>query len=227
MTIRRPANPDAARAAIAAALACALLAGCGPRNFENENDRLRRKALDLQKQLETARGEAAELAAKLAESERARSGAIDAEAAAALPRAVRLDLESLSGPLDKDGVPGPEAADVYLQPKDARGRFVPVAGRLVVEVFDVPPASENAEPRRLGRIELSPGELRDAYRSSLLTLNYSVRVPFDRPNRPVSGDILIRAELRDGITGLTHADELLRPARRSGETLGESSDTSR
>ena len=93
----RVASPRTAHLLLtAAAAACALagaLGGCGPRNFANENDRLRARVQELEREVKVARDEAGEYRAKLRESERAREGAIAEEALANLPRAARIEIE--------------------------------------------------------------------------------------------------------------------------------------
>lgn len=204
----------ASRAALAAGAAFALTAaGCGPRNFANENDTLRAKVSELERSLARSEGDRAELRAKLSESELARDNALDSEALAALPRAVRIEIDRLSAPVDRDGQPGYEAIEAYFSPRDAMSRFVPVSGWVAFDAYELPPAGSGGEPRLLTRAELTPVQLRDAYRASLLTINYTVRAPLDPIVESFAGDLLLRVSLRDGVTGITHQAELVRPLR--------------
>src|SRR5512134_1602578 len=80
-------------------LACVVVAavGCGARNFDNENDRLRRLTLEQEGRIKALETDRAELEAKLAEASRARDAALDPDVLAAIPRCAGISLESISG----------------------------------------------------------------------------------------------------------------------------------
>lgn len=213
-------RPGAARHTHRAALTVAIglgaivaLAGCRskPKDFENENDTLRRRVLELETQvsaLEAARGE---LNAKLTELTHrhdlaADEGAFTAAVVEALPRCAGIEFARFTSLGDRDGIPGPEVIDIYIRPFDGRQRFVQVAGRLSVSATLIPPpgSAPNAAPRTLATTELGPRELREAYRSGPLGTHYSITLPLEPPNRPLVGDVVISATLIDAITGVVH-----------------------
>lgn len=138
-------------ACVALALACAAGApACRsrPRNFANENDRLRREVAELRERtlaLEAARDE---LRAKL--GEHARHDPLPPDVLDALPRCAGIEIDRLSGILARPA-PGsdgagraepandpPASIDVYVRTFDGRRRFVQVAGTLTVELFFLP-----------------------------------------------------------------------------------------
>ena len=58
-------------------------------------------------------------------------------------------------------------------------------------------------PRVLGTVTLTPGELREAYRSSFMGTHYVVTVPVVLPHTPqaAAGTLVLRATLDDAATG--------------------------
>ncbi len=212
--------PAAARHSFRAALPVAIglgaivaLAGCRakPKDFENENDTLRRRVLELETQLGALQAERGELNAKLTELTHrhnlaADEGAFTASVVEALPRCAGIEFARFTSLGDRDGTPGPEVIDVYIRPFDGRQRFVQVAGRLSVSATLIPPpgSAPNAGPRTLAATELGPRELREAYRAGPLGTHYAVTLPLEPPNRPLAGEVVISATLIDAITGVAH-----------------------
>ncbi len=208
--------------AMGAICACA---GCssGPKNFENENDLLRRRVLDMEKQIADLTALNEELTVKVrasASEARSASDGTVAEALEALPRCVEIEIGALSGLVDTDGIAGFDAVDVYVRPLDGRRRFTQVSGWLTVNVSLLPigpagaPTSEG--PRLIASARLSPHELREAYRSSFTGTHYSVRIPLEEANQPLPGAMSITVTLEDGVSGgvrtATRASEVA-PAR--------------
>jgi hypothetical protein len=193
---------------IAAGGVAVSCAGCssGPKNFENENDALRRRVVEMEREIGDLKAANAELAVKVHEASRGGGdGRLSAEVFDALPRCASLEIGGLSGLVDVDGAPGLDAADLYIRPLDGRGRFTQVSGWLTIRVSLLPtgdPASAGeAPPLLLGEVRLSPAELREAYRSSFTGTHYSVRLPLAEPNRPLAGVVTLAATLEDGVTG--------------------------
>jgi hypothetical protein len=196
------ARHAAARWSLGALAAAAVaLPGCfGVRNFENENDALRRKVLELEERARLAEADRDETRVKLAESERVRREALPADVLDALPRCTAIEVNRLSGPDDKDGVAGPETISIGVSTVDGRRRFVQVAGTLRVEATLLP-AQLGRTPVLLGSASLGPKELRDSYRYDITGVYYAARVPLVDPNRPLEGTMVMRAELLDALTG--------------------------
>ena len=157
---------------VAAALTTPLMSGCG-RNFKNENDILRAKVLDLEDDLTALRQRNSELETELAQA---------AAAPDSLPEAVRentphvaaIEVGRLSHPRDETGDRVLDTMIVYVHPLDGRGRFVQMVGDLAVHVALLP---ADREATTIGQVTLSPGELREAYRSGIGGTHYTIRVP--------------------------------------------------
>lgn len=185
--------------------------GCssGPKNFENENDRLRREALELERAIEDLTARNRELEALLREQTRERPAADSGrdDVLAALPRCATVEIDRLSGLADTDGDGLYDAADVYVRPLDGRRRFTQVAGWLAVDLTLLPRAGASAAggPEAVGAARLAPLELREQYRYSFMGIHYAVRVPLERPIPPGAGTLAISIALEDGVTGVTHA----------------------
>ena len=208
-------------ARIAAVACCAAIAltGCRskPKNFDNDNDALRRQVAELETQLAQMTAERNEFEAQLIELGRVReagSGDLGADVIAALPRCAGIRIGRYSGLVDRDDLEGPEAIAVYVNTFDGRQRFVQVVGRLTIEVTELPPVdgSDDRPPRVLGEVVLEPADLRDAYRSSPAGTHYTVRIPLPAPQGPVAGTVVIRAELQDLVSGMRFDAQYI-PAR--------------
>ena len=86
---------------------------------------------------------------------------------------------------------------LYVQPVDGLGRFVQLVGHLTVHV-GVLPATGDA--RTLGHVDLSPAELRDAYRSGITGTHYTIEIPLEDPG--AAGSVCdARVHYVDGRTG--------------------------
>lgn len=201
---RRRNGLAARRAALAVpALAALALAACGPRNYVNTNDELRREVLDLQRQLAAETAAKEEALSKLEEAERVRVGALPPDVLAALPRCADLTLENTTGlARTAPGEGPPDALDVYARPLDGRRRFIQMVGRLTIEVTLLPtPGPAAPPPRRLAYTELTPIEVREAYRAGLFAAHYVVRVPLPELPDPVGGALVVRVQYLDALTG--------------------------
>ena len=190
--------------------ACALV-GCsaGPRDFENENDRLRGRVVEAERRIAALEETERRLTAEL---DGARRASPAAQAMALLPRAERLVVGRLSGPVrtgtgTRNAAGVVEAVDLYLSPLDGRGRFVQVVGSLSVRVDLIPGPPRGgagatlAEPRLVGTLTLAPEELREAYRSGLTGTHYSVRVPVRDEGGLGIGSLSVTVGLEDAVFG--------------------------
>lgn len=190
------------------------LGGCqvgGTSTTAGENDRLRREAIDLKRQIEQRTGEVAELRVKLAECDRGRAAAMDPAVLDAIPRITKIEFGMLAGLAGKSG--DPERLLVFdFATLDGRGRFTQAVGSVTVEAAAMPelggastepPAAGALAGPILARRTLTPPELREAYRSGLGSASYVVEA---RPlaGVPESGDLVLRVSFSDALTGQTH-----------------------
>ncbi|MFU8829784.1 MAG: hypothetical protein ACNA8P_10180 [Phycisphaerales bacterium] len=196
--------------------ASVILSGCTRRvgGFRDRLDEARYERDQFEVELRRMTAERDELRAKLSELT-ANLAAVDGVPAAvvidSLPRCAGIRIDRLSGLVNRDEQPGFDGIDVNIVPYDARGRFVQVAGTLQVSVVLYPTPGEEVVPRTLVSRTVPPTEIREAYRSTLLSTHYAVRLDLDPPIEEVDGTLILVVQFRDVITGLTHsADRRLR-----------------
>lgn len=190
------------------ALVSSLLGGCvqrGPRDFINENDRLRRENMELRETVAELRQRTADLERSL-ETERARgdSPLADLPASVQPPTVTRIEVGRFSGGIDTDGDGADDAVRLYLNTLDARGRFVPVVGEVRVSIVAVPPGEE---ARTLATVEHGPEQLQQAYRSGFAGTHYTLIAPVDEPVPEDLNTVLVRVRLTDLLTGAQHNAE--------------------
>lgn len=201
----------AARLAGPAVVFSIALAGCRAKgkDFENENDALRRRVVELETELAAANARSTEMLAKYEEMKRATADVTGQQVIDALPRCAGLTIDRFSGWVDADGDGVLDSIDIYVRPYDGRRRFVQVAGTLTVEAAALGAAGSGEPPRTLGVATLSAADLREAYRSSPLGTHYTVHLPVSAADAPEPGTLVIRAVLLDAVSGLEHKDERL------------------
>ncbi len=181
-----------------------LLAGCaGPSRVSRENDRLRARVHELSKQVRRLEDHNTELMARI-QRLRATPTSTPAEVLDNTPHVARISIGRLSHACDPDGDGQPEMLKVYVKPTDGLGRFVQMVGELAIHAAILPP---DAEAITIGRITLNPGEVRRAYRSSLLGTRYAVTVPIAVPEGVDAAECTLKVVFLDGRTGLRHTDE--------------------
>lgn len=185
-------------------VAMGLLAGCtfggDGRDFRNENDRLRRRNLELQEKVEALetrlRGQQAEIE-RLRHTLRGPAPTVEGVQAGDVPRMSRIELGRMSGLAGADRAGPAEELRLYLRPIDQAGRFIPVAGRALVQLITLP---EQAPPREIARRAYGPGELDEAYRSGLAGTHYTLKVPLEELDLP-GESLTVKLTLTDGATG--------------------------
>jgi len=193
--------------------ACCLLAflltACtvGPRNFENENDRLRELVLELEQQNE----ELSQLAQRrlnqieALEQQAGRRHALrDAVDPARVPRFVAAKITSRSTAIDRDNDDVLDAIRIYVRTLDQDDRFIPVAGTLVAQLVTIDPETG---PTELARRQLSPREFDEAYRSHMLGTYYRIDLPIAQPARE-AGEGILKVTVTDAETGVKASDQM-------------------
>lgn len=199
------------RAAALLAASC-LLAGChiGPKNFQNENDKLRsenqklrQRAADLDTQLEL----------RLAQIDRleqvgpGRSAVPGAE----VPRFVAAKYDTYTGFV---AVSEADKAllRLYVLTLDQKGRFIPVGGSAVVKVIGIP---ADKPPVQLAEKVFDPASFDDAYRDGLTGTHYTLELAM--PPLPAEyKEVTVRVMITDGATGITTAAEgVFKPTRNA------------
>ncbi len=181
----------------------AVGAGCQSRNFATEGDRLRERVLELETENRQLAGRAAELETRLAAVD-AGPGAVPEELRGAIPHVAEIRIDRLSHVAEPDQEGSPGILRVYVKPRDGRGRFLQLTGRLAVSAAVMP---EDADAVTVGRTTLSPLEVREAYRGGWMGAHYSVELPIALPSGASEPEIIVQVTYTDGRTGRRHADQ--------------------
>ncbi|QQS10292.1 MAG: hypothetical protein IPK69_06635 [Phycisphaerales bacterium] len=197
--------------ALAAALpACRIKGSSTP---AAENDRLRRERLELNARIESLENQVAEQNAKIGELTRQGQSPLPEDVLAALPRCAKVEIDSFSGFTPAQRTIPATGATVLVNPVDGRGRFVQVAGTLLVEAFVIPlGSSADSDNTIRASTTLGPAQIRDAYRSGLGSTGYEIDLTFDTPIDPIAragSTLLVRVEFLDAMTGEVHKAQRL------------------
>ncbi len=162
--------------------------------MEAENDRLRHEVATLNDRVKALEGERDELAAKVSPATPAEREALDAT-----PRLAGIEVGSLSGYVPVDSAKPATGVVGYIVTKDGRDRFVQAVGSLKVEAM--------VEGRVVAIAELTPRQVRDAYRSGFTGTHYEVQMPLLEPVARGTATMLVKAEFRDSATGRVYSAE--------------------
>ncbi len=182
-----------------------FLSGCGAKNFENENDRLRREVLDLKSQIGTLSNRAAAAEKQLEIEKQAKAGQ-----APVLPQGVhrpvvsRIEIVKPSRGVDENKDGHDDAVRVYLETWDSRGRFLPALATVKVTVCAVA-AGLPAVTVATGEFDAKAFD--ESYRSGIGGTHYTLRVPLTSPIPKGIGQVTVSIELTDLTTGASHKAE--------------------
>jgi len=179
----------------------ALLVACsaGPRNYENDNDRLRRENLELTDQSAALQKRIEGLETSLAAAERGHQPA-------ALPKGLhrplctRIEIDRFSTFLDQDKDGAIDHLRLYLKTFDQQGRFIPTVGSLKVSVVAAPPGKPAAT---LATANFDAATFDAAYHSGFGGTHYTLMVPMDKAPPEGLTALTISVELRDLVAGRT------------------------
>jgi hypothetical protein len=184
-------------------LAAAVVTGCqSHKRTYAENARLRSEAIALRDQVQSLERANAELHLQM-EAAAGEPAGVDPEIIEITPPVVSNDIDRLSHSRDAKGEGRIDTLVVYVRSTDGRGRFTQMTGRLAVDAMVTGPSTE---PASIGRITLTPTQVRDAYRSSVMGTHYTVELPVvlqkgerDRSSTPAEVTVIVSYD--DGLTG--------------------------
>lgn len=232
------------RRGVAATLVCIAMIGCAACNRAtilrpSINDSLREENQSLRDEIGRLQLQASELRSRLAEAERADArtagGAakVDPEVEAAIPRlaAIQIDgatelVSSSSGAGSAGSMgKGDSSADateeilrLWINPRDGRGRFLQIVGRLTVSVAILRAGSK---PESVATATFGPSEVRDAWRSGFMGSHYAFSVPLSIPAEFRNEPVTVSVRFDDALSGRIFEDQArVRPARREGARVG-------
>lgn len=115
---------------------------------------------------------------------------------------VKVEIASLSGGVDYNGVPGDDGVTVYVRLRDADGDSMKVPGRLTVQLLD---NTDLDAPRVVGVFRFDrPEQLRRAWHGRFGTRHYTLKCPFPRSViLPRSRRLSVYVAFVDFLTGAT------------------------
>ncbi len=174
-----------------------LASGCDGRS-RKASARLRVEVHQLKEELELSRHQVSELEAKVAEAAVESGG--NSVALLNVPRVAAIELSRLSSV--RAASEGSTTLDLHVTAVDGRGRPIQLTGRLKAVARFMPVDKESIE---LGRVSLSPAEVRDAWRAGVLGASYQVEIPL-HPSllSDDSSGIHVSARFTDALTGVDH-----------------------
>jgi hypothetical protein len=120
-----------------------------------------------------------------------------------------LALGRLTGGLDDDGLPGDEALQVLVEPRDADGHSLKVSGTLVVAALEITPEGLK---QPLCTWQLADDALRRSWRSGLLTTGYYLVLPWKKWPGTEKLRVVARLVLADGRAFEAERDVTIRVA---------------
>lgn len=176
----------------------------GPKNFENENDRLRAENLTLQRQVEELREKAALRAGEL-EALQQQGGAAAPIDGASPPTVAGIKLDRYTSAVDTDNDGADDAVRIYLRPVDRDGRLLVSAARVTVQVVSI---REGRPPSTVAERTFTPPEFDAAYRSGFAGTHYTLelQLPSPLPDEAV-GPGTIQVTFTDAATGATFTEQ--------------------
>ena len=184
----------------AVSMACVLavaLVGCGPKNFINDNDKLREENLKLKQQIEELNKQA-ELREGEIGSLRARTAGERAIKEATPPVLAKIEFTAYSRAVDTDNDGADDLVRLYLTPLDHRGRLLPVAGQLKVQAVAL---QDDAPPALLAARTYEPADFDDAYRANLTGYHYTIELELPDSIDPTITSVTVKASLTEAVTG--------------------------
>ncbi|MBL9150665.1 MAG: hypothetical protein JNM94_18415 [Phycisphaerae bacterium] len=119
-----------------------------------------------------------------------------AEVAKEEPRAIDLAI-GWGSMVERDAALPAATLTLYVEPRDARGRFVQVSGYLDVRVVAVRDPGKGESPT-LAERRFGPSALRDAWRSGMFGTHYTLTMPVDLAPYPDVQAVAVIAVLYDG-----------------------------
>jgi hypothetical protein len=134
-------------------------------------------------------------------------GAGPADAVPALPLK-EIALASGTGGADNDGLPGDEALQVVVVPRDDDGSAVKVPAAVVVEAFEI---GRNGVKVPIGRWDVPPEAVRRTWRGGLFATGYYLLLQWDRPPTTDRVRVAVRLTTLDGRPYEADRDVSVRP----------------
>lgn len=187
---------------LAAAMLAGMFLGChaGPRNFENENDRLRQENLTLEQEVTELRSN---LEARLGEIEalRAKYQTQSIRVPGAEPPVLsKIEFDRYTAAVDTNSDGQDDTLRVYLDTFDQNNRFLPVSAQAALQVAVI---QEGREPYLIINETYDAKQVTNAYRSSMLGTHYSFEAALPPDLASDVDEVTVKMTVTDGATGAT------------------------
>lgn len=187
-----------------------MLPACGgPRNFTNENDRLRKENLELKRTVETLQRDLKRRSLQIEQMEQAstRPG-LPAEVATVkasdLPKVTDIEFDRFTGSIDTNHDDIDDTLRVYLRTLDQRGRFLPAAGHAILQVVNIP---SNGSPVEIARQVYPPKDFAEAYRTGIGGTHYTLELALPTNLGKGTHQFTVKVTFVDAATGQTFSNE--------------------
>ncbi len=184
-------------------LTALCLTGCGPKNFVNENDKLREENLKLKQQVGDLNGQM-ELRLGEIKALRAASAGQRAIKDADPPVLAKIDFDRYTSAVDTDNDGRDDMLRIYLTPLDHQGRLLPVAGRLKLQAVAI---QDDAPPALIASRTYEPDEFDKAYRANFTGYHYTLELKLPESLDPAITSVTVKATLTEAITGVVLSHE--------------------
>src|SRR5262245_7144877 len=171
-----------------------LLAGCKNRDLvENE---LRARDIQYREALEELGRAESQNEALQREIEALRQGGkVTPEQAAQMFGLRRIVLGRMTGGYDNDGLPGDEALQVVIEPRDAADHSIKAPGRVQVTALEI---NFQGVKTPIGEWSIGPEQLRQSWKQGLLSTGYVITLPWQKPPQSENLRVVARLTLPDG-----------------------------
>lgn len=179
------------------------LPGCKS-DFSNSSDRLRKENLELQTQVNVL---TKNIELRLAEVKSledqigAKKSIIEG---AQVPRLVKISFGRYSGLIDSDRDKLADTLRVYVIFEDQQGRFIPSAGKAVLQVVDIRPGEK---PQTLAEATFTPKMVDQAYRSGMTGTHYTFDVTVPSALNENVRNATVKLTFTEAVTGVDYTTE--------------------
>ena len=171
-----------------------LLAGC--KNRELVENELRARDIQYREALDELGRSEAQNQAMQRELDALRQGArVTPEQAAQMFGIRRIVLGRTTGGYDNDGLPGDEALQVVIEPRDAADHSIKAPGRVQILALEI---NFQGVKTPIGEWSIGPEQLRQTWKQGLLSTGYVLILPWKTPPQSENLRIIARLAMPDG-----------------------------
>jgi hypothetical protein len=193
---------------------CAMglsVVGCGAstQRISQENDTLRRDKLELQREVDRLHASVKAQADKLQALETSTTPPADPDAQ--IPQVTFVKFGRYSSALDTNSDEHDDVVRLYVLTLDQRKRFLPIAGKAIVQVDHV---VAGQAPMTLATREFAAADIDKAYRSNITGTHYTLEVPLPKDGKLNNiNQVTVSLQLTDLQIGKTFNKQITLPIK--------------